>query len=88
VKCGFFLRKKPLSIELPEYSYWRTALPPVVVAAYGVVGVIVYGRIAVRIGIWPAIVGAITAALMERRAAGIKALRQTGCLPRADRGDC
>jgi hypothetical protein len=26
VKGGFFLRKKPLSIALPGYSYWRIAL--------------------------------------------------------------
>jgi hypothetical protein len=26
VKGGFFLRKKPVRIVLPEYSYWKTAV--------------------------------------------------------------
>jgi len=60
VKSGFFLRKKPLIVVLPEYSYWRTASPPVVVTALDLVGAIVDGRIAVFIGIRPGIVGAIT----------------------------
>jgi hypothetical protein len=26
VKCGFFLRKKPLNGLFSEYTYWRTAI--------------------------------------------------------------
>ena len=80
------MMKKPLSVVLPEYIYWRTALAPVVVPADHLVVAIVDRRIAVGIGIWPGIVGAITT-LMERRAAGIKPLRQPGCLLRAHRVD-
>src|ERR1035437_9139213 len=63
----------------------RRWLAPVVVAAYGVVGAIVDTRIAIPIGIRPAIVGATTP--VERGAAGIKARGQPGGLSRAHRGD-
>src|SRR3569833_2215821 len=66
-------------------------LPPVVGSAYEVVGAVVDRRVAVRSGVRVVARAGVSvragarATLVERRACGIKALRQTGGLFAADR---